>query len=152
LSPVVVFTAFSIEAYLNSIGSRHIAFWDSLERLPWKEKVSILHKNVGRDADWGKDPLQFANDVFRLRDKLAHGKAERVFGPACKDLQEAQSTLASAHPKPEWYQGITKEWVLASKDRFFALMTYLGQLYGLHESDYLLSASGGLLQDNEVDA
>ena len=30
---VVVFLAFSIEAYINSVGARKIEFWDDIERL-----------------------------------------------------------------------------------------------------------------------
>jgi hypothetical protein len=33
---VVVFMAFSIEAYVNTLGSRQISFWDEIERLPWR--------------------------------------------------------------------------------------------------------------------
>ena len=48
LTPIVVFLAFSIESYLNSIGARKLIIWDELERLPWKNKVVILHKTAGR--------------------------------------------------------------------------------------------------------
>ena len=34
LTPIVVFLAFSIESYLNSIGARKLSIWDELERLP----------------------------------------------------------------------------------------------------------------------
>ena len=53
LTPIVVFLAFAIESYLNSLGARRIEIWDELERLPWKSKVVILHKTVGKNLDWG---------------------------------------------------------------------------------------------------
>lgn len=150
--PIVVFMAFAIEAYLNSIGARHLAFWDELERLPWRQKVAILHTNAGADPDWGKEPLQFASEVFRLRDKLAHGKPERVLGPVCATTSEADKHLSSLHLQPDWYRGITNEWIVSAKDRFRVLMGYLGQLYGLHPSDHLSSASGGFLTDDGVES
>jgi hypothetical protein len=81
LTPIVVFLAFSIESYLNSIGARKLNIWEELERLSWRKKIAILHKTAGRTLEWGKEPLQFATEVFALRDRLAHGKPERIVGP-----------------------------------------------------------------------
>lgn len=149
LTPIVVFLAFSIESYLNSIGARKIIVWDELERLPWKQKVSILHKAANRTPDWGREPLQFASEVFKLRDKLAHGKPERVVGSVTRDAAEADRHAKSDNLQPEWYTSITRDWVLQAKERFRMLMIYLGSLHGLNESDHLLSATGGVLIDDE---
>lgn len=143
LAPVVVFLAFSIESYLNSLGARSIPFWDEIERLPWKAKVNVLHSSAGREPDWGAEPLQFAIEVFRLRDKLAHGKPERVLGP--KMPADAEPTmLTEAVLQPDWYKSITLEWVLGAKERFHLLMVYLGGLFGHDDSDHLHSSSGGI--------
>jgi hypothetical protein len=156
LTPIVVFLAFSVESYLNSIGARKLAIWDELERLSWKNKITILHKTVGKLPVWGKDPLQFANEVFSLRDKLAHGKPERVVGPKFRTHAEAAPYInrPQLHPElqPEWYRKITKDWVMEAKERFRLLMIYLGGMFDLHESDHLLSSTGGLLIDDEKDA
>jgi hypothetical protein len=155
LTPIVVFLAFSIESYLNSIGGRTLSFWDELERLPWKNKIAILHEAAGKSPEWGKDPLQFASEVFSLRDRLAHGKPERVVGPKFRTEVEAVQYLNShdVNPalQPEWYTRITKDWVMRAKERFRLLMLYLGGLFGLHESDHLLTSTGGLLIDDEKD-
>jgi len=156
LTPIVVFLAFSIESYVNSIGARKINIWEELERLPWRKKIAILHKTVGRRAEWGKDPLQFANEVFALRDRLAHGKPERIAGP--KFRGEAQAAQYLGGPElnralqPEWYTGITEDWVRKAKERFRLLMIYLSELFGFRESDHLLSSTGGWLIDDEKDA
>lgn len=152
LTPIVVFLAFSIESYLNSIGARKIEIWDELERLPWKQKVLILHKTVKKGADWGKDPLQFCTEVFKLRDKLAHGKPERVVGPVVDDQREAYQFSITDELQPIWYRAITREWIVEAKDRFRLLMIYLGELYGLNESDYLVRATGGILRRDGKDA
>ncbi len=47
LTPRVVFLAFAIESYLNTLGARAIPFWDEMERLPWKSKVAALHTVAG---------------------------------------------------------------------------------------------------------
>lgn len=145
LEPIVVFLAFSVESYLNSIGARVIPFWDEIERLPWRSKVNVLHTQAGREPDWGRDPLQFASQVFQLRDKLAHGKPEMVYGPVLPDNAEPERMKLGDDLQPEWYKAINREWVIQAKERFHALMTYLDSLYGFHESDHLQSSSGGVL-------
>jgi len=148
LTPIVVFLAFAIESYLNSIGSRQLEIWDELERLPWKKKMTILHKTAKKSINWGEDPLQFATEVFLLRDKLAHGKPERVVGPIFSNQDEATRFLVSQDLHPDWYSKITGEWVMKAKERFRLLMIYLGGLFDLHESDHLLAATSGTLVDD----
>jgi len=150
-TPIVVFLAFSIESYLNSIGARKLEIWEELERLPWRKKVTILHKIANKSPNWSKDPLKFAIEVFSLRDKLAHGKPEQVVGPVLTNQVEATQFLNSHDLQPEWYSKITKEWVMEAKERFQLLMMYLGGLFGFHESDHLLTATGGLLVDDNKD-
>ena len=143
LTPLAVFVAFSIESYLNAIGGRKIEFWDQLERLPWKSKMAILHSAAKRNPDWGSEPLQFATEVFRIRDRLAHGKPERVVGPNMADENQAHRYLRDNEMQPEWYSQITRDWALQAKLRFHTLMTYLAAMHGLHESDHLNLAVGG---------
>nr|WP_315237703.1 hypothetical protein [uncultured Albidiferax sp.] len=145
LAPVVVFLAFSIESYLNSLGSRAIPFWDEIEKLSWKSKINLLHKDAERKPDWGDGPLQFATEVFRLRDKLAHGKPERVVGPKLTEEPDSIEMLVTQALQPDWYKGITLDWVLEAKERFRLLMVYLSSLYGLSADDHLHSAHGGVL-------
>ncbi len=150
-TPIVVFLAFAIESYLNSIGARQLEIWNELERLPWKKKVKILHKTAGRSIDLSEDPLQFATEVFALRDRLAHGKPERVVGPVFNNQDDANRFLTQ-DLQPDWYNQITREWVMKAKDRFRLLMIYLGSLFGFHESDHLRLGSGGMLVDDGKDA
>ena len=151
LTPVVVFLAFSVESYLNSIGARVMPGWDEMERLPWRSKVNILHSVVRREPDWGKGPLQFAAEVFRLRDKLAHGKPEDVLGP--RELTEGGPTKLAfgSVMLPEWFRAIDREWVFKAKDRFKELMLYLGSLFDLYELDYLQTSERTVLVHDEPD-
>lgn len=134
--PVVVFTAFSIEAYVNSIGARKIAIWDQIERNPWKDKIKFLHKNVGAIANWNSNPLLFASQVFDIRDRVAHGKPETVSGPLCDDTNTASAILNVQHIKPTILKNLTKEWILVSSDQLYALLEYLGSLYKLRTDDF----------------
>lgn len=145
LTPIVVFLAFAIESYLNSIGARKLEIWDELERLAWKKKVTILHKTAGKSPDWSKDPLHFATEVFALRDKLAHGKSERVVGPVFTNEAEAVAYMQRKDLQSDWHATITKDWAIEAKERFRLLMIYLGGLFYYHESDHLRASDGGLV-------
>lgn len=149
ITPIVVFMAFSIESYLNSIGSRHIPFWEEIERVLWRTKVNIIYKSVGQKADWGAKHLQFAAAIFKLRDNLAHGKPEQVRGPVVDDQERALAILASADFRPHWYNQLNKAWAMKAKTDFTDLMQTLGALHGLHESDHLSASTGGILVDDE---
>lgn len=155
LTPIVVFIAFSIESYLNSIGARKIKIWVELERLPWRKKIVILHKTGDSAPEWVKDPLQFATEVFAPIDRLAHGKSERIVGQKFLTEEEAARYLGGPELnrglQPEWYTEITQNWVIKAKERFRLLMIYLVALSGFHESDHLLGSTGGWLIDNEND-
>src|SRR3990167_8464625 len=134
--PIVVFAAFSIEAYINSIGFRKVNFWNQYERRSWRKKIEILHANVGATPNWNADPLQLATQLFEIRDRLAHGKQESVCGPLCNEYNEAQSALMVQCLKPQWFSVITKEWLLGTNDRVCKLMAYLGSLYRLPDNDF----------------
>lgn len=144
--PIVVFLAFTIEAYINSIGSRKIKYWDDLERLSWQKKVEILHKHVDRSTDWGQDPLQFTKEIFKLRDALAHGKEAIICGPVFDNHVEASKSLDLDSIQPKWFDKITRDWIIEARDRFQSLMKYLAALYGLNDSDYLHTSSSTVLQ------
>ena len=134
--PVAIFMAFSVEAYINSVGARKILAWEHLERLPWRSKVEILHQNANAKADWGAEPLQFAQQIFSIRDRIAHGKPETVSGPVCDDSQSAVSILMVQNLKPSAIKGLTREWVLSSGEKLYLLLEYLGSLFRLRSDDF----------------
>ena len=71
----VVFAAFSIEAHLNHIGEAKLSFWQIVEpKLSWRQKLELITTHFGVTPDFGKRPFQTLSDLFRLRDRLAHGK------------------------------------------------------------------------------
>ena len=142
-TPFVVFMAFSIESYLNNIGSRVVDYWDNIERITWNNKIEILHSIAQRKPEWGREPLQFIKELFTIRDKLAHGKPEKIEGDIYPTIEDAHTALSKFDPEPGWYSKIDREWIIRAKDKYHEAMVYLGNLHGFHESDYLLLSSGG---------
>jgi len=146
LLPVLVFAAFTVEAYVNSVGTRKINFWSHVDRLPWKKKIEVLHLVAGKQTDWGQDPLQLAVQLFDIRDRLAHGKQESIVGPKCDTYMEAESVLMVQHLKPEWFALLTKDWVVGTRQRTVALLSHLGALHGLRADDFQLHSSSDIFE------
>jgi len=143
--PVLVYMAFAVEAYVNSVGFRKVPCWEDIERRSWKSKIETLHSHVGASPDWAADPLKVAPEIFSIRDRIAHGKPESVAGPVCDDYHTAISMLYVQHIKPTMFTGLDRDLVLTLGRRFYALLNYLGSLYGL-ESDEFSSFSTSNVQ------
>jgi hypothetical protein len=74
----LVFTAFSLEAYLNHIGPRVFRNWLALERLAPQEKLDIIAEKIGLHVDYGKRPWGIMKQLFGFRNEIAHGKSIKV--------------------------------------------------------------------------
>jgi hypothetical protein len=71
----VAFSAFAIEACLNHIGEAKLPFWGIVEpKLPWRAKLDLIVTHFGIATDTGKRPFQTLGDLFKFRDRIAHGK------------------------------------------------------------------------------
>ncbi len=74
----LLFSAFTLEAYLNHLGSMTIGHWDYLERLRPQEKLELLSNILDYKIDYSKRPFQTINILFNFRNEVAHGKTETV--------------------------------------------------------------------------
>jgi hypothetical protein len=75
----LVFSAFTLEAYLNHLGDKLFRCWDKLERgLSPMDKLHIIAEKIELNIDLGKRPFQSLNELFKFRNSLAHGKSEVV--------------------------------------------------------------------------
>lgn len=142
LLPIAVFMAFSIEAYLNQLGFQHRVFRDDRKsKLGWKTKAELLHEHCGKKPIWGQPPLQFATEIFTLRDQLAHGKPETVIGPEFSSQQDADEFIVNDEMEPKWFKKIDADWLDKSAAKFDTLMEYLAALHGLSSLDYFKQSS-----------
>ena len=74
----LVFTAFTLEAYLNHIGPKVFRSWDDLERLGPREKLNVIAERLQVDINYGKRPWQVMRQLFGFRNDIVHGKSEVV--------------------------------------------------------------------------
>lgn len=71
----VLFSALTIEAHLNHVAELTISNWGTIEpTLRWREKFTMVAKELSLTVDKSRRPVQTVIDVFKFRDKLAHGK------------------------------------------------------------------------------
>ena len=150
--PIVVFMAFTIESYINSIGYRLVPDWMTKERKRWSWKIDRLHSTVGKKADWKSVELISVSELFDIRDRIAHGKPEYVHGPDFATFNEAKEYLQNFEPEPPWLKAVDENWIVNSREKLERILRYLAEAANLHSSDYLHSATGRVLANEDSDA
>ncbi len=74
-----VFSAFTVEAFLNHVGKQKLADWETKERkLSPRDKLSLLRREYGWSFERQKRPYATIDQMLDVRDALAHGKTETV--------------------------------------------------------------------------
>ncbi|AOW75609.1 hypothetical protein A3Q34_01150 [Colwellia sp. PAMC 20917] len=71
----IIFSAFTLEAYFNHLGSLRHDDWSKVERkLPKLKKYKKFCDELGITPDFNKRPYKSVVSVFKFRDTMAHGK------------------------------------------------------------------------------
>jgi len=75
----MTFDAFTLEAYLNHIGSLRIRFWEPLKKkLSPRDKLDVIAVDLNFLPDFSRRPWQTFQSIFKLRDLLVHGQTETI--------------------------------------------------------------------------
>jgi hypothetical protein len=75
----ITFVAFTLEAFLNHIGEELFNSWEDLEQLNVRGKIYVIAEKLKLDIDYGSMPWQIVPELVAFRNKVAHGKNERLF-------------------------------------------------------------------------
>lgn len=70
----LIFTAFTLEAYLNHVGQHIFICWDDLEQLSPQKKLNVVVEKLELKKDDSKRPFQTIKELFKFRNAVAHGK------------------------------------------------------------------------------
>ena len=71
----VLFSTFAVEAYLNHIGEARMPSWETEQsKLSWRDKLDLIAQQLNIEPDFGVRPFQTLIEVFKFRNKLAHGR------------------------------------------------------------------------------
>jgi hypothetical protein len=104
----LIFTAFTLEAYLNHIGKKIFECWDDLERLSPAGKMNIIAEKLNIKSDNGKRPFQTVKKLLDFRNDVAHGKTitlseEKFFQITDRNLDNYMQITF----EPDWSQYCT---------------------------------------------
>jgi len=103
----ITFTAFTLEAFLNHIGEELFDSWrDDLEQDSVRGKIQIITDKVGLDVDYGVTPWQVVPELGAFRNKVAHGKNERLFEEIILPLDKYDEHL-NVFLKSDWQKTAT---------------------------------------------
>ncbi len=103
----MVFSAFTIEAYLNHLGGKTIPFWITIERnLSPSKKLDVIAKQLSISIDYGVRPFHSFKSLFKFRDFLAHGRTEQFEIKSVQFLAEGEQPKL---PISKWQEQVTLE-------------------------------------------
>ena len=105
----LVFTAFTLEAYLNHIGPKVLKCWDDLERLGPREKLNIIAERLKINIDYGNQPWQIVRQLFGFRNKIVHGKSKEIQADEVIPLDNFSDTQFGEFIRIEWEEYCTRE-------------------------------------------
>jgi hypothetical protein len=78
LQAATVFFAFAFEAYLNHVGAHELSFWEEIDRISYRKKLTVLSKHLGFANDISRPPFRTIMKLFELRNALAHGRTQNL--------------------------------------------------------------------------
>lgn len=105
----VVFTAFTLEAYLNWLGDSVFPHWTYLERLSPLEKLELISDQLGVKADYSLRPWQTIKSLFKFRNTIAHGKPEEISRQTDEPLDQYLDATLGKFVRTEWETYCTRQ-------------------------------------------
>lgn len=74
----IVFSAFTYEAFLNTLGAKLLSDWNSYDRKSMAEKLDAICDKIGYKPSKGKRPYQSLKKLIWFRNLTAHGREDIV--------------------------------------------------------------------------
>ena len=105
----LVFTAFTLEAYLNWLGDKLFAHWGYLERLSPKEKLAVISDQLNVAVDNGQRPWQTVKPLFGFRNDIAHGKPEAIATKTVEPINDRLDEKMGQIARTDWENYCTQE-------------------------------------------
>lgn len=97
----LVFSAFTIEAFMNHIGEQLFSSWKThlQKSLNPEAKLSLIAEKRGFTIDFGSSPFQSFRTVFRFRNAMAHSVTEELSSEKAKHFLQVGRDF---WPAAEW--------------------------------------------------
>lgn len=137
----LVYSAFTLEAYVNHLGAMRHADWEETERKQaLRKKYKRLAKEAGVKPDFNVRPYRALIDLFAFRDRMAHG---RTTTEAVNKVIDADGPrLPQVASDPEWQAFVTIENARAAIEDVEALVKALHKESGYTGNPFARSGGG----------
>jgi len=130
----LIFTAFTLEAYLNHIGSKTFSCWEALERLSPKEKLNVIAERLNVVIDYGKRPWQIMKKLFQFRNDIAHGKSIKVKFEKILPLDEhSNDAFDELFERTRWEKYCTEKNAVRAREDVEAIVEIIHKAAGLED-------------------
>jgi hypothetical protein len=127
----LVFSAFSLEAYLNHLGPKVYLSWKNLERLNPYEKLEVIAEKIGLDIDYGKRPWQTMKKLFSFRNLIAHGKTTKKSQEITMPLKKYSEKIFNENLLTEWEEFSTEKNAERTRDDIKKIVNLLHDTSGI---------------------
>ena len=132
----LIFSAFTLEAYLNHIGSKTFSCWEDLERLSPKEKLNVIADRLDVEIDYGKRPWQIMKKLFQFRNDIAHGKSIKVKSEKILPLENhSDDDFHELFERTRWEKYCTEKNALRAREDVEAIVKIMHRAAGF-ENDF----------------
>jgi hypothetical protein len=127
----LLFSAFTLEAYLNHLGKYTFSHWEYLERLTPLEKIELLTHYFNIEINYGHRPYQTVTLLFKFRNDIVHGKTEEL--KIDKVVKESQRESVKSL-ETRWEQYCTLNNARKARDDVKQIVEQLNNVSGVEGS------------------
>ena len=112
----ILFTAFTLEAFLNNVGELIFKTWEDLEKLTPKGKINVIAEKIELKVNFGDMPWKIVPEIFGVRNKIAHGKNELLQDERLLSINSYDERMGEILRAP-WQNYATQENAEHARDR-----------------------------------
>ena len=124
----MIYSAFSLEAYLNHLGNNEFPNWNKIERAKSpKQKLDMLLEKKDYHANFHKNPFDVFDEIFEFRKKIVHGKTEVI---KIEEIQEGEFDGPQIMPTTSWEKSTTLENAKLFVESSTAIIVELHPVFG----------------------
>jgi hypothetical protein len=132
----LVFSAFTLEAYLNHIGAKIFSCWEDLERLSPKNKLNVIAERLNVEIDYGKPPWQIMKNLFDFRNDIAHGKSVKVKSEIILPLENhSEDDVSELFERTRWEKYCTEKNAVRAREDVESIVKIMHKAAGF-EADF----------------
>lgn len=97
----IVFSAFTYEAFLNTLGTKIITNWDEYDRKSTVDKLKVICQKINYKPNKNKRPYYTLKKLVWFRNLTAHGREEIIL---------VQGKTVTKQKNSAYYKAIESDW------------------------------------------